>query len=108
MKIINTFKSKDDQIEYYDLKYAKLVYENGDYRIFKRFHKSFVHTFKNYAIAELTGQSMRLIETLITKNYESYLNKFMLARVIENKEKGSNIAYRIRIRAGKRKKKEQY
>ena len=105
MKVINTFKSKDGNVDFYNLQFATLVYENGDYQIWKRFPKSFIHVHKNYAITELTGASKKLIDVLVSKEFSSYQHKSTLDRAIANREKGSLIAYGLNLRAGKRRKK---
>ena len=107
MQIINTFKCTGIAVEFYNLRYAELVYENGDYRIFKRFPKSFVHSYKNFAIAELTGASRKLIEVLISKEYASYPYNFVLDRAVANREKGSLIAHGLKLRCGKKKNKKE-
>lgn len=103
MKIINTFLTTGTEVKFYDLRFAKLVYENGDYRIFKRFPKSFVHTYKNWAFAELTGASRKLVDCLASGDYSPYQNKFVLDRAVANREKGGVIANSMKKEAKHRK-----
>lgn len=40
---------------------SKPYYTNGDYRIYKNFDRSFIHTFKNIVIAERVGANKDLL-----------------------------------------------
>lgn len=53
MKILNTWTSNALKAKYYDEN--NLVYENGDYRIFKQWNESFIYSFKNIAFNNLAG-----------------------------------------------------
>ena len=61
-KILNTWTSKVEKLQYYEVK--KPIYVLNEYRIFKLFDKAYLHTYKNFAISCLCGANKELIKAL--------------------------------------------
>ena len=99
IKILNTFSTKEyDKPIYYNLSLDRLVFADGDYRIFNLFGTNFLHTYKDRAISELNGKNILLIELMsgkkeLHKNDKSPL-RFLLKRAIENEEKSFDLIFR--------------
>ena len=84
MKILNTWRSDDTKLTW--MYPQKVVYENGDYRIFKMI-SSHLHTYKNIAFAELVGKNVSLIEGLI-KGLPTDKNRHLHFRALDKIELG--------------------
>lgn len=61
--LINPFSVNLDKYPF--MKVDKLIYQNGDYKIYKYTSNHFVHTFKNIVFAERVAANEELINNLI-------------------------------------------
>lgn len=70
MRVLNTFTSNGIDDYYFDVTDSRIVFELGDYKIYKIFDKNFLHTYKNISVSQLCGVNKDLIKSL----YDNEMN----------------------------------
>lgn len=83
MKILNTWKSDEQIKEYFEEE--NCVFEHGDYRIFKQFEKSYLHTYKNIAFSCLAAANEGHLMSVVKRSGAGF---WLYDRAIETLNKG--------------------
>lgn len=78
MKVLNTFSSNGIDNYYFDVTESKVVFELGEFKIYKVFDKNYLHTYKNIAVSQLCGANKDLINALY--NNENTCKPFLYDR----------------------------
>ena len=89
MKLLNIWRTTATKREYYNE--GNLVYQNGEYRIFKQFNESFIYSFKDIAFNNLAGLNKPHLDRVARRERpigDYSPQTFMYDRAIENLDAG--------------------
>ena len=96
VKILNTWKSTPDKKEYYEL--DEPIYKNGDWAAYSQWKGSFIYSYKNVAVNNLTVLDKEHINRLANNQRPDGKfnhNHFIFDRAMENRELGLSLLYNI-------------